>query len=50
MVKFARAEAAREEAREAGAKLKAIVDHVEARLNPESDPAKRLASAAKRAA
>jgi len=44
LVKFARAEAAQQEAREAGAKLRAIVDHVEARLNPESEPAKRLAA------
>lgn len=50
MVKFARADAAQEEAREAGAKLRAIVDHVEARVNPESEPAKRQAAAKGRAA
>lgn len=50
MVKFARAEVAVEEARQAGLASRAIVDHVEARLNPESEPAKRLASASKRAA
>jgi hypothetical protein len=50
MVKFARAEVAVEEARQAGLTLRAIVDHVEARLNPESEPAKRLASTSKRAA
>jgi len=50
MVKFARAEVAVEEARQAGVTSRAIVDHVEARLNPESEPAKRLASASKRAA
>ena len=50
MVKFARAEMSRQEARDAGARLRAIVDHVEARLNPESEPAKRMAAAKERAA
>lgn len=50
LVKFARAEISESEAREAGAVLKAIVDNVEARLNPESEPAKRIASARSRAA
>jgi hypothetical protein len=50
LVKFARAEIAREEAREAGLTLKAIVDHVEARVNPESEIARRMAAAKERAA
>jgi hypothetical protein len=50
LVKFARAEPSREEAREAGRALRAMVDHVEARLNPESEVAKRMASARERAA
>ncbi len=50
LVKFARAEIAREDAREAGLTLKAIVDHVEARVNPESEIAKRSAAAKERAA
>ena len=50
LVKFARAEIAGEEAREAGLTLKAIVDHVEARVNPESEIAKRMAAAKERAA
>ena len=50
MVKFARADAAQQEAREAGAQLRAIVDNVEARVNPESEPAKRQAAAKGRAA
>lgn len=40
-VKFARADVSLGEAREAGLALRAIVDHVEARFNPESDAAKR---------
>jgi membrane protein implicated in regulation of membrane protease activity len=43
LVKFAHADIARDEAREAGVAIRAIVDHVEARLNPESDPAKKAA-------
>jgi hypothetical protein len=50
LVKFARGEIGREEAREAGLTLKAIVDHVEARVNPESEIAKRSAAAKDRAA
>jgi len=50
LVKFARAEIAREDAREAGLTLEAIVDHVEARVNPESEIAKRSAAAKERAA
>jgi hypothetical protein len=44
LVKFAQADATREEARDAAAAIRAIVDHVEARLNPESEPAKRAAA------
>jgi membrane protein implicated in regulation of membrane protease activity len=43
LVKFAHADIARDEAREAGLAIRAIVDHVEARLNPESEPAKKAA-------
>jgi hypothetical protein len=50
LVKFARAEIAREAAREGGLALKAIVDHIEARVNPESEIAKRMAAAKERAA
>ena len=50
LVKFARAETAREEATEAGLTLRAVVDHVEARVNPESEVAKRLVAAKERAA
>ena len=50
LVKFARAEISLEDAREAGLALKAIVDHVEARVNPESEIAKRSAAAKERAA
>jgi hypothetical protein len=50
LVKFARADVSLEEAREAGLALRAIVDHVEARINPESEPAKRAAAAKERAA
>jgi len=50
MVKFARAEVVEQEAREAGTKVRSIVDHVEARLNPASEPAKRAAAARERAA
>ncbi|MEO8908665.1 MAG: hypothetical protein ABI408_00350 [Gemmatimonadaceae bacterium] len=45
MVKFARADASAEEGREVGAATRAVIDHVEARLNPESEPAKRAAKA-----
>ena len=50
LVKFARANVPLEEAREAGLALKAIVDHVEARVNPESEAAKRASAAKERAA
>lgn len=50
MVKFARASAASEEAKRVGTTAREIVDHVEARLNPESQPAKRSAAAKERAA
>ena len=50
LVKFARAEIGREEAREAGLTLRVVVDHVEARVNPESEVAKRLVAAKERAA
>jgi len=42
MVKFARASLNRDEAARTGALAKEIVDHVEARVNPDSEPAKRL--------
>ena len=47
LVKYARADASREEASEAGLAIRAIVDHIEARLNPESEPAKKAAATAK---
>ena len=50
LVKFARADVALEDAREAGLALRAIVDHVEVRVNPESEVAKRAAAAKERAA
>lgn len=50
MVKFARAGVDGEEAKGVGAMSRQIVDHVEARLNPESEPAKRSAAAKERAA
>jgi len=50
LVKFARYDVTPEDAREAGALVRAIVDHVEARVNPESEVAKRLAAAKERAA
>ena len=50
LVKFARADVPREEAARIGALARAIVDHVEARLNPESEAAKRLSAAKERAA
>ena len=50
LVKFARADESLDEAREAGLVSRAIVDHVEARVNPESEPAKRAAAAAAAAA
>lgn len=50
LVKFARAKVSLDEAKEAGLALGAIVDHVEARFNPESEVAKRLGAAKERAA
>ena len=50
LVKFARASVPLEEAREAVLALRAIVDHIEARVNPEFEPAKRAAAAKERAA
>jgi len=50
LIKFAQGDIGAEEARMAGVKLKAVVDHVEARLNPESEVAKRIAGAKERAA
>lgn len=50
LVKFARADVSLEAAREAGLALRAIVDHVEARVNPESEMAKRAGAAKERAA
>ena len=50
LVKFARADVSAEEAGNAGAALRAIVDHVEARVNPESDIAKKIAANRARAA
>ena len=45
MVKFARASVSRDEATSTGTVAREIVDHVEARVNPESEPAKRLNAA-----
>ncbi|HUR00055.1 MAG TPA: DUF4381 family protein [Gemmatimonadaceae bacterium] len=50
MVKFAQAPVSADEARNSGANSRAIVDHVETRLNPESDLAKRAAAAKGKAA
>ena len=50
LVKFARADVALDEGRQGGSALRAVVDHVEARLNPESPVAKRIADAKARAA
>ncbi len=50
LVKFAQARVSAAEARDAGLALRTIVDHVEARTNPESVPAKRAAAAKERAA
>jgi hypothetical protein len=50
LVKFARADPSREEAIEGGRALRAIVDHVEARVNPDSEIGRRMASARGRAA
>jgi hypothetical protein len=50
LAKFARAPVEREEAARGGKRAREIVEHVEARLNPESEPAKRQAAAKERAA
>jgi uncharacterized membrane protein YccC len=50
LVKFARAKASLDESREAGLALRAIVDHVEGRLNPDSEVAKGIVAAKERAA
>ena len=50
LVKFARAGVERDEALAAGGQAREIVDHVEARVNPESEPAKRAAAARGKAA
>jgi hypothetical protein len=50
LIKFARADISTGEAREAGLAIRAIVDHVEARLNPESEPAKKTAAIREKAA
>jgi hypothetical protein len=50
LVKFARADATLEEARESGRLLRTVVDQIEARVNPESEIAKRLATPKERAA
>jgi hypothetical protein len=50
LVKFARAEVPLAEAKGAAGDLRAIVDNVEARVNPESQIAKRIAAAKERAA
>lgn len=46
MVKFAKAEVSSDEARAVGVATREVIDHVEARLNPKSEPAKRAAKAA----
>ena len=50
LVKFARADVSLADARAAGRDLKAIVDNVEARVNPASQVAKRLSAPKERAA
>jgi hypothetical protein len=50
LAKFAREPVERDEAARAGQHARAIVDHVEARLNPESEPGKRAISVKERAA
>ncbi|MEX2111467.1 MAG: hypothetical protein WD802_12745 [Gemmatimonadaceae bacterium] len=47
LAKFARAPVERDESVQGGKSAREIVDHVEARLNPESEPAKRQAAAAR---
>jgi hypothetical protein len=50
LVKFARADVSLNDARGAGLALRTIVDHVEARVNKDSEVAKREAAAKGRAA
>ncbi|MGH7652318.1 MAG: hypothetical protein ACREMS_10825 [Gemmatimonadaceae bacterium] len=50
LIKFARVDAGENDARDAGSTARAIVDHIEARLNPDSEPAKKAAAAKERAA
>ncbi|HJP86812.1 MAG TPA: hypothetical protein VJ852_12535 [Gemmatimonadaceae bacterium] len=50
LVKFARGSVPRDEAANIGSLTREIVDHVEARVNPESEPAKRLNAAKAKAA
>jgi hypothetical protein len=50
LVKFARAPVSDSEAIQVGATVREIVDHVEARLNPDSAPARKAAAAQARAA
>jgi len=50
LVKFARADTSAGQAREAGLAIRVIIDHVEARLNPESEPAKKAAAMREKAA
>jgi hypothetical protein len=50
LVKFARASVSDAEATQAGRTVREIVDHVEARLNPDSVPARNAAAAEARAA
>ena len=50
LVKFARGPITLEEARDMGHALKSVVDHVEGRVNPESEVAKRNAAVRERAA
>ncbi len=50
LVKFARASMARDDAARIGSLAKEIVDHVEARINPESEAGKRLSGGKAKAA
>jgi membrane protein implicated in regulation of membrane protease activity len=50
LVKFARADVSRDDATGAGTTIRAIVDSVEARVNPESNAAKKIAATRARAA
>jgi hypothetical protein len=50
LVKFARAQVSESDAGAVGTTIRAVVDHVEARLNPDSEPARKAAANQKRAA